>query len=143
VPGLEALLKIRLVAEREAQRNLAMARAELERLCVREREIHKQCRCVQEAVRRLESGPFDVREALAHRRYLNALRNRLAYVQGERIRAGERFEEKRRNFEKAKHEREAVERLIEVRRERERKERRRREERLLEDAVQRTWAGRV
>ena len=134
--GLEALLKIRSVEEKKAQRSLAQARGEFERLLVLERNTYETCRKVQQKIKDLESKDFEVREALSHRRYLNSLRNRFMRLREARIAAQAKFEEERKKFEEAKHKKEAVQMLIEKRRSVELKKKRRREEKILEDAMQ-------
>jgi flagellar export protein FliJ len=138
--GLEALLKIRRVAEDKALEAMSAARRRFDEIGVEERALRAKADAAVESLRELERGTFGVRRSLLYRRYLNAIRSRIGRCRERAARAWAEVEEKRRDVERCRHAREAVEALIARRRERARRERAYREERALGDLAQNAWA---
>lgn len=137
--GLEALLRLRRVAEDKALQELSRAQRVVEELAVEERALGEQTLAATENLRRLEQGTFGIRQSLVFRRYLNAVRGRIARVRQRSNEARDQMEEKRRAYQQSLHEREAVTELIRRRRERARKERSVREERVAGEMAQNAW----
>ena len=140
--GLKALKRIRRVTEEKALRELASARRRYEAARAEEAEVRAQTEKAKEALRSLERERFGVRQSLAYRRYMNALRSRAGRCRRKTAAARRELEGKRKEYDRTRHEREAVDELIRKRTEREKKERSRRDEIAIGELAQSSWARR-
>jgi flagellar export protein FliJ len=140
--GLEALLRIRRIDEEKALEALAGARRERDRIAVEERALRARFAAIKDSLRAVEEKSFGVRESLAHRRYLNAVRGRIERCRERARGATKALEEKRAVYERKRHDREAVDELIKRRKDRAAQERARRDERAFAELGQRAWMGR-
>jgi flagellar export protein FliJ len=138
--GLEALLRVKRLAEDKAGKELGRAQRHMEEIRREERALGERFQEAKGALRRLEQGKFGVRQSLIYRRYLNAVRGRIERVRKRAADTAAVVEEKRKAYEQSLNEREAVGELIKRRRERAGKVRRRREERVIGDLAQNAWA---
>ena len=139
--GLEALQKVRRLAEEKALEDVTLAQRDLEKIRMEEASLAAHAEGAKTALRDLERGRFGVRQSIVYRRYINALRGRMARVGVKRRAAREVVDRKIQVYEKARHQREAVSELIAGRKQAARKERERRVERALEELGQKAWAG--
>ncbi len=142
--GLEALLRIRRVAEEKALEALSTAKYAYDQARMEEAALRARAEEAKKTVRDLEKNEFGVRRALQQRRYLNAVHSQLGRCRQRTAEAHAAVKAKRGEYEEKRNGREAVEELIKRRRERLQKVRARRRERTLGDLAQNVWvrAGR-
>ena len=137
--GLDALLRLRRVAEDKALRALICAQRAVEELTAEERELRARSLEATDELRRREEEKSGIRQSIVYRRYLSALRSRVARVRQRVAEAQEQAEQRRTAYQQSLHEREAVGELIRRRRERARQEEKVREERVAGDMAQNAW----
>ena len=133
MPGLEALLRVKRVAEDEALMALSVARSAYERERVLADSLAERVEAAKEKLRSLERSAFDVRQSILYRRYLNGLRGHIGRCRRRMAEAKEEVDAKRRSYEAARHAREAVGEVIEKREAAQRELKQRREEREIGD----------